>query len=91
MKYRRRAVTFDVEAAQFREDRSAATVIQMGGDLNNCIFHDDVGYYVITIHGHRTPIVDGEWIIRERSTAYRAYPCKPDIFAATYEPVEEEQ
>ena len=30
----------------------------------------------------------GDWIIK--GVAGECYPCKPDIFAATYEPVEEE-
>lgn len=33
-------------------------------------------------------IESGEWIIRD---SRGAYPCKPDIFTATYEPVTEEQ
>lgn len=31
----------------------------------------------------------GDWIIRGVQGEF--YPCKPDIFAATYEPVEDEQ
>jgi len=31
----------------------------------------------------------GDWIIRGVKGEF--YPCKPDIFAATYEPVEEAQ
>jgi hypothetical protein len=47
-----------------------------------------VGPHIHTIEGplHVTP---GDWII----TGVRGerYPCKPDIFAATYEPVSEDE
>ena len=43
---------------------------------------------VVTIHGQRTPIAPGDWIIPEVDGEH-FYPCKPDIFEATYEPVEE--
>lgn len=40
---------------------------------------------IITLEGkHR--VSWGDWIIR--GVAGELYPCKPDIFAATYEPVE---
>lgn len=45
-------------------------------------------WYVTTIHGDDAPIVDGDWIIREPDGIH-FYPCKPDIFEATYEPAEE--
>lgn len=41
---------------------------------------------VITIHNQRTRVVEGDWIITE-SDGIHHYPCKPDIFAATYEAV----
>lgn len=42
--------------------------------------------YVVTIHGQRAYLAAGDWIIVE-SDAKHHYPCKPDVFAATYEPV----
>ena len=48
---------------------------------------DSKGAYLIisTLEGdHRAD--DGDWIIRGIKDEY--YPCKPDIFEATYEPVE---
>ena len=47
---------------------------------------DDKGYDLGTLEGtmHASP---GDWIIR--GVAGEFYPCKPDIFAATYEPVGE--
>lgn len=46
---------------------------------------EDQGYDIRTLEGvmHASP---GDWIIR--GVAGEFYPCKPDIFAATYEPVE---
>lgn len=50
----------------------------------------DEGFYVITVHGQRTAVANGDWIILEqnsRSYEFRAYPCKPNIFDASYKPV----
>lgn len=41
--------------------------------------------YVITIHGQRAYLDPGDWIITEPDGIHH-YPCKPDIFDATYEP-----
>lgn len=43
--------------------------------------------YVITAHEQRAYLAPGDWIIPE-PTEGRYYPCKPDIFAATYDPVQ---
>ena len=43
--------------------------------------------YVITIHGQVTPVQPGDWIMPEPDGEH-FYPCKPDVFEATYEPVE---
>jgi len=44
---------------------------------------------VRTAHGDIAVVRHGDWVIPEREPG-RFYPCKPDIFAATYEPVEDE-
>ena len=41
---------------------------------------------MVTIHGDKIPVVKGDWIIQEPDGKHY-YPCKPDIFAATYEAV----
>jgi hypothetical protein len=46
-----------------------------------------VEFYVITVHGQEALLQDGDWVIQEPLMG-RAYPCKDDIFKATYEPVE---
>ena len=42
---------------------------------------------VTTVHGESAIVRHGDWIIPEPMPG-RFYPCKPDIFAATYEAVE---
>lgn len=45
--------------------------------------------HVHTIHGNqKVDLVIGDWVIPEPDGKH-FYPCKPDIFAATYEPVGE--
>lgn len=49
----------------------------------------DGEFYVITVHGQRTSIALGDWIILETHgdpSQFQAYPCKPDVFEASYEP-----
>jgi hypothetical protein len=41
---------------------------------------------VTTVHGEQAIVRHGDWIIPEKEVG-RFYPCKPDVFAATYEPV----
>jgi hypothetical protein len=44
-------------------------------------------YYVITAHGQQAYLAPGDWVICEPD-GRGYYPCKPDIFEATYEKVE---
>jgi hypothetical protein len=46
-------------------------------------------WFVVTIHGQETTIVDGDWIIPEPDGVH-FYPCKPDIFQKTYDRVDNE-
>ncbi len=77
-----------VEAEQFRG--FYATPYPPGVDVED---HGDdpaggerYQFFVITAHGQKTPVARGDWIIAEPD-GRGYYPCKPDIFAATYEPV----
>jgi hypothetical protein len=45
-------------------------------------------FYVMTAHNQTVFVVRGDWIIAEPD-GRGYYPCKSDIFAATYEPVED--
>lgn len=48
---------------------------------------EDDSPYVVTIHDQRCYVVAGDWIIPEPDGVHY-YPCKPDIFAKTYDAVE---
>lgn len=43
------------------------------------------GFEIVTLEGNMAA-APGDWIIR--GVAGEFYPCKPDIFATTYDPVE---
>lgn len=81
-RYRKKPVV--VEAAQFFED----SLGPLPFSPDPVTRYDGRRWYVETIHGEKATIVDGDWIIREAGTRDRAYPCKPDIFEATYEPAD---
>jgi len=44
--------------------------------------------FVVTIHNQHAFLRPGDWVITEPDGDHH-YPCKPEIFAATYEPVEQ--
>ena len=80
-KFRKKPIV--IEAEQFFADKIPLPFHDKGA----CNF-DGNRWYVVTAHGQETIIVDGDWIIPEPDNR-GFYPCKPDIFEATYEPVEE--
>jgi hypothetical protein len=45
---------------------------------------DDPHHYIKTLEGQMA-VSNGDWIIK--GVKGELYPCKPDIFAATYDPV----
>jgi len=76
-KYRKKPVVVDAE--QFFTD---------GPSLPGVRWESQNGYlipYVVTIHGQRAYLADGDWVLQEPKEGH-FYPCKPDIFAATYDP-----
>lgn len=75
-RYRKKPV--DVDAVQYTG----------GGPDPDGVFRRELdgAPYVITIHGDRAYLKPGDWIITEPN-GKNHYPCKPDIFAATYEAV----
>jgi hypothetical protein len=90
MKFRKKPVV--IEAMQFnKNDGSGYEILNWA---NNLIYADDpkapwIGWVndrirIPTLEGvmDATP---GDWIIRGRKGEF--YPCKPDIFEATYDPV----
>ncbi len=76
MLFRKKPVVVDAE--QYRHNQPCRGVY---GHPN-----DGEGPYCITIHGQKTHVVDRDWIIAEPDGEH-FYPCKPDIFEKTYEPV----
>jgi len=95
MKYRKKPVV--VEAYQITKDFLKPILFHdklypKGLSLANASHHPGRGEIsdwngtVVTIHGQRTRVTIGDWIIAEPDGEH-FYPCKPDIFEATYEPV----
>lgn len=84
-KYRKRPVVIDAWQWHGEPVLGYDTTIREGGTLTDA---DGVHPYLVvqTPEGAMFARV-GDWIIRGIAGEY--YPCKPDIFAATYEPVEE--
>lgn len=83
MKYRKKAVVIEAWRLPFPDADSRAF-----GNDPNIIFKRNGGMIVeamiSTLEGTMTANA-GDWIIRGGKG--ELYPCKPDIFAATYEPV----
>lgn len=76
--YRKKPVV--VEAEQFTDLENPPQGVRIGP------FTDGTNqFYVVTIHGQNIVVVPGDWIITEMSNKDRHYPCKPDVFEATYD------
>jgi hypothetical protein len=80
-KFRKKPVV--IEAVQFTGENKKEIVLFTGDLLG--VESDDCDLMIITLEGslRASP---GDWIIK--GIAGEFYPCKPDIFAATYEPAE---
>lgn len=88
MKFRKKPVV--IEAMQFTGMMSNARAIRawahagLPPETNAIIRVDGWCLKIRTLEGEMTAN-DGDWIIKGVKGEF--YPCKPDIFAATYEPV----
>ena len=80
-KFRKKPVV--IEAMKFTGKNADEIRAWIGGKFD----HGDTITNVITIHTLEGDMVAqrGDWIIKGVSGEF--YPCKPDIFAKTYEPV----
>lgn len=84
--FKKRPVT--VEARQFETNNARgdahmdALVAWINGDGNKNAYHDGTDIFINTLEGIMTATV-GDWIIK--GVAGEFYPCKPSIFAQTYE------
>lgn len=77
MKFRKKPVV--IEAEQFFPERLP---------WPEGVYQEGETYYIDTLEG-RHVVSPGDWIIT--GVKGEKYPCKPDIFAMTYEPVEPSQ
>lgn len=82
-KFRKKPVV--IEAVQFKDAASGADILEWS-DFRIALCGDAAGNPIVeipTLEGTMTA-QRGDWIIR--GVQGELYPCKPDIFAATYEP-----
>ena len=87
-KYRKRPVT--VEAVQWLPGVEHPVVCHGPCELNDYL-DTRLAAHLHTMHAHQTVYIEhGDWIIAEPDGEH-FYPCKPDVFAATYEAVEEDE
>lgn len=86
-KFRKKPVI--IEAMQFDGTNASATEIRKWVTENKGLMSaSGIAHgvlYIATLEGEMK-ISEGDWVIR--GVAGEFYPCKPDIFTATYEPVE---
>lgn len=81
-KYRKKPVVIDaVRWTGAQTDWEAVTAL--GGDAVVLMLNDNRSITIPTLEGDMRAEV-GDWIIK--GVKGELYPCKPDIFAATYEP-----
>ena len=85
MKFRKKPVVID--ATQWFPGTPVEGVIYPfpddGADIKFSDLHEGCGFISTLEGGHI--VCPGDWIIT--GVANEKYPCKPDIFEATYEPV----
>lgn len=74
-----------IEAIRLAEPLDVDTFAEFMGDAE--YEYDEVAVYIVTLEGTMRADV-GDWIIKGVKGEF--YPCKSDIFEATYEPVEVE-
>lgn len=92
-KFRKKPVV--IEAEQFwpnqkpwpkgvEAQHSAAPGEVTGFGFATAVFTGPLEYYIDTLEGRALNVMPGDWIIT--GVGGERYPCKPDIFKATYEP-----
>jgi hypothetical protein len=81
MKFRKKPVVIEAECYDGTNE-SVERIMNMGGTRE--IRNRPEGLYIVTLEGTMKANI-GDWIIR--GVKGELYPCKPDIFDVTYEPV----
>ena len=84
MKFRKKPI--EIEAMQFTEESKNVVYHWMTGTNHYADFDEDNNpiLRIKTLEGIMAANI-GDWIIKGIAGEY--YPCKPDIFEATYEPI----
>lgn len=85
MKFRKKPVV--IEAIQYLREKNIMAVQDFFGDGNGreLIYVEETNDYAIKTLEGLMHLSDGDWIIR--GVKGECYPCKPDVFDATYEAV----
>ena len=82
-KYRKKPVL--IEAVQWLGQRSLGHIHEFVQDCDREVLIDNDQLIIPTLEGdHKANL--GDWIIK--GVQGELYPCKPDIFEATYEPAD---
>lgn len=81
MKYRKKPVI--IEAEQWMGHQPNHSYVSKNPDRFG-VYIEGNNYYIDTLEGRHT-VTKGDWIIT--GVKGEKYPCKPDIFEMTYEPV----
>ena len=85
MKFRKKPVV--IEATQYT---SYGKLVNGMCNSLSCYSAGNIEPHVHTIHNNQIVLLEiGDWIIPEPDGIH-FYPCKPDIFEATYEPAGED-
>jgi hypothetical protein len=90
--YRKRPIV--IEAVQWTGDNFGEVdafaggnfLITDGEDRANSEDPESTATFYDRLHSTRVLVYDGDWIINGIQGEF--YPCRPDVFAATYEPAE---
>lgn len=84
MKFRKKPVVIDAE--RFDQDKNYKLSAEFRATICNCTskIGEQQDWHIPTLEGP-LHVTDGDWIIK--GVAGEFYPCKPDIFEQTYEPV----
>ena len=85
-KYRKKPVV--IEALQYQEGNVAEVVKWMSANYGSYFFthsFEQGSFAIETLEGNMT-VVPNDYIIKGMQGEF--FPCKPDIFALTYEPVD---
>ncbi|MFB7162316.1 hypothetical protein [Streptomyces sp. NPDC056242] len=75
-----------IEAVQWHGESNCAEVFAFVGLEHPDDEMDHGEIYVTTVHGETAIVRPGDWVIPDGKPG-TFYPCKADIFAATYEEV----